>query len=102
MTPIELIQQERGRQGGIWGRQRLSWAEWLLVLTEEVGEACADANALTWHDGTTFEGKMQARFRLRHELVQVAAVAVQIIEHLTEETDVLSGVKPPQDVEVPA
>lgn len=63
---------ERERQHRLWGRQELSWPEWLLILSEEVGEASQAAGELHFRLGSTAA--------LREELVQVAAVAVQVIE----------------------
>ena len=66
------VSAERRRQVETWGVQSLSWPEWILVLTEEMGEAAQAANV------AHFQGV--AIDHLREELVQVAAVAVQIIE----------------------
>jgi NTP pyrophosphatase (non-canonical NTP hydrolase) len=63
---------ERARQTARWGVQELSWPEWMSILTEEVGEAAQAANAAHWQRSDLTQ--------LRDELVQVAAVAVQIVE----------------------
>lgn len=70
---------ERVRQHMKWGTQRHSWPEWITILTEEVGEAAQQACAIHWNHANTE--------RLREELVQVAAVAVAIIEHIDEEQE---------------
>lgn len=83
MTEItNEILEERKRQNAKWGVQRHNWAEWLSILTEEVGEAATDANKARWaNDDETAERHVM---QLRTELIQTAAVAVQIIEHLDE------------------
>jgi hypothetical protein len=72
------VAHERARQNAKWGTQRLSWPEWIAILTEEVGEAAKEAVDLHWnHDGAHIAA-------LRKELIHVAAVAVQIIEHIDD------------------
>jgi transcriptional regulator with XRE-family HTH domain len=63
---------ERARQHSRWGVQDHSWPEWMLILTEEVGEAAQAANEAHWQRGDLTQ--------MRDELIQVAAVAVQIVE----------------------
>lgn len=70
---IEAVILERARQDEVWGKQEYSWPEWMLILTEEVGEAAQAANKLHWLPGGDAD-------QLREELVQVAAVSCQIIE----------------------
>ena len=71
------VTDERKRQHELWGVQRLDWPVWIAVLTEETGESA--------------EAALEAHFNpdkslahLREELVQVAAVAVAIVEHIDE------------------
>ncbi len=71
---IKAVQAERAAQRAKWGEQRHDPMTWLAILGEEVGEA----NQAALHD--MFGGF--AAGTLRKELVQVAAVAVQMIEHL--------------------
>ena len=69
------IDDERDRQDARFGNQVHSWPIWAAVLSEESGEvseACLQAH---WHE----EGGLE---HLREELVQVAAVAVQMLEKL--------------------
>ncbi len=73
------IAAERQRQDDKWGVQRHSWPEWIAILTEEVGEAAQCAVNEHWHP----TGDLAA---LRTELVQTAAIAVHIIEHIDEVT----------------
>lgn len=68
------VRLERQRQDEKWGPQDHSPAEWLAVLTEEVGEV---ATGILRH---RFNGRALSEYR--EELVQVAAVAVAAIEAL--------------------
>lgn len=68
---------ERERQENKWGPQNHRPADWLMILGEEVGE-CNQA-ALEVH----FDYKTGKTYNdLREELVQVAAVAVAVVESL--------------------
>lgn len=68
------VEQERLNQISKWGKQEHSLADWYLILAEEVGEV---AKAILEGDKGLYK-----------ELVQVAAVAVQVCEALKEgETD---------------
>lgn len=69
------VRDERRRQFEKWGEQNHSPEVWLTILMEEVGEASQAA----LHD--RFGGDHAGTFL--NEMVQVAAVAVQIIEQLT-------------------
>lgn len=67
---------ERARQDNKWGEQNCHDFEWVSILTEEVGEAAAEAN-----EANFTSGKNRGDFtKLRAELVQVAAVSVAWIE----------------------
>ena len=77
------VAAERRRQDAKWGRSRHRWCEWMSVLTEEVGEACAAANQATWRDNPA-----PVLGELRRELIQVAAVCAAVVEHLDEESGV--------------
>jgi NTP pyrophosphatase (non-canonical NTP hydrolase) len=68
---------ERQRQNDKWGIQRHQWPTWMAILAEEVGEA--SEAALHTH----FGGRKTIH-DLREELVQTAAVAGQIVEHIDE------------------
>jgi NTP pyrophosphatase (non-canonical NTP hydrolase) len=76
-TDIVLrVLNERVRQDAKWGypRPELTDAEWLTILTEEVGEAA--------------EATLEVRFgigsvkTLKRELIQVVAVGIAWLEHL--------------------
>lgn len=88
---LEEIKQERVKQNFKWGVQDHLPIEWIAILTEEVGEAAKEA--LDHHfknpykDGReVFEANeitQECRMRdYRKEMIQVAAVAVQMIECL--------------------
>lgn len=74
---VQLVHRERLRQDEKWGIQRHSWPEWMTILTEEVGEAAQAACNEHFHPSGNLS-------RLKEELVQVAAVAVAIVEHIEE------------------
>ncbi len=77
---IEEVRAERVRQDEIWGPQNHDAFRWLSILTEEVGEAAQAANDV--------EEKCEVQHwaRYREELIQVAAVAVAMIECLDRQT----------------
>lgn len=75
---LNEIAFERERQDAKWGEQNHDPAWWLVILGEEVGEACTaslDARPGMGSGGATLDD-------YRAELVQVAAVAVAAIECL--------------------
>ena len=70
------VAQERNRQHDKWGQQNHHPLEWLAILGEEVGEACkaaCEANFAGYHRTGDYS-------HYRAELVQVAAVAIAMIE----------------------
>ena len=70
------ISAERDAQDAKWGNQSHDMPVWSAILTEEIGEV-AEA-ALRVH----FDGETDNLAHLREELVQVAAVAVHILEKI--------------------
>lgn len=78
LTPgiIEEVLAERRRQDEKWGEQNHQPVEWLMILAEEVGEA--NKAALEMY----FDHYYDAYRGYREELIQVAAVAIQMIESL--------------------
>ena len=67
-----LISNERERQIEKWGVQRHTPGDWVLILMEEIGEAC--------------EAFLEQReLDAAHELIQAAAVIVAWIEALMPE-----------------
>lgn len=77
LAPIFSILDERERQKEKWGMQRHDWGWWAAILGEEYGEACQEM--LRNHFGNK-----DNLSELREELIQVAAVAVAIVEHVDE------------------
>lgn len=80
------VEEEIQRQNRKWGpNQNHSPQEWISILTEEVGEAANEANnasvAPDLGPGFVYS-KSNCLSRLRTELVQVAAVAVQMAARL--------------------
>lgn len=69
---LKEVLEERYRQEKKWGEQNHSPAEYLMILGEEVGEA--NKAALESH----FQGKPLDNYR--EELIQIAAVAVAMVE----------------------
>jgi hypothetical protein len=61
------VVSERARQLAKWGPQMHTAPEWMAILGEEFGEACA-ACCDMWIQGQSVEGLLE-------ELVQVGAVA---------------------------
>lgn len=70
------ITTERDAQDAKWGSQLHSMPVWSAILTEECGEAAEGALRVEFH------GEEDHLAHLREELVQVAAVAVHIIEKI--------------------
>ncbi len=63
----QLIDKERERQIKLWGVQIHSLEKWAVILGEEFGEVCK----------AIYEDKPE---EVREELIQLASVAVQILE----------------------
>jgi NTP pyrophosphatase (non-canonical NTP hydrolase) len=75
------VKNERTRQNALWGKQRHSLGKWLSILGEEFGEV---AEAMQPLMGLTTTKETDAN-DLEKELIQLAAVAVEIAEQLREE-----------------
>lgn len=69
---LDEVHEERKRQQAKWGEQNHAPADYLTILGEEVGEA--NKAALE----AKFAGKEWGHYRT--ELIQVAAVAVAMVE----------------------
>jgi len=93
------VKQEREKQQQKWGEQNHNPVEWIAILTEEVGEASKEALdhhfcnpvKLIDHKGSeprkmvseaTESDQLQRLKDYRAELIQVAAVATQMVESL--------------------
>lgn len=68
------IKRERDRQLLKWGVQNHDVSRWMLILSEEFGEAAKEANEIHFRQKSVDE--------YRAELIQVAAVAVAAIDAL--------------------
>lgn len=67
-TALLLLHAERARQLALWGDEAgNSWDRWAVILTEEVGEVCKAIQ----DEGVD---------AIRRKAVQVAAVAMAIVE----------------------
>lgn len=78
------VQEERRRQNRKFGVQDHPIADWFLILGEEVGEAqreaCEHVFRLRFPDH--YPDDPERLHRLRKELIEVAAVAVAMVESL--------------------
>lgn len=70
---LAAVLDERARQDKKWGVQNHNLDTWMLILGEEYGETC---QAIL---NTRFGGVADLK-RIREEAVQVAAVALAMIE----------------------
>ena len=71
VTAERLSQEEK------WGQQNHNDFAWLAILGEEVGEACQEALQSSPSMG---EHRTLGGYKLRAELIQIAAVAIAHIE----------------------
>lgn len=76
---LDEVFMERCRQEAKWGEQDHEPEEWLMILGEEVGEVNRAALERYFHYQNKSEAEHKANYRA--ELVQVAAVAVAMIEN---------------------
>lgn len=93
---LNEIKSEIYRQNKKWGEQNHSVIEWQAILMEEVGEAAKEAvdyhfrNPVKYHSQQlgefygepSSEKQLQRLIDYRKELIQIAAVAVQMVECL--------------------
>ena len=75
------VAEERQKQDEKWGRQDHDPFGWLAILGEEYGEVCKDALGLYFGKQTGLNKERQIK-NYRAELIQVAAVAVAMVECL--------------------
>ena len=80
------IVEERRRQDAKWGEQNHDPFCWLTVLMEEVGEAAQAALAMRFDDEAPGDAPAYGAAAYRAELVQVAAVALAMVECLDRNT----------------
>lgn len=77
-TILELVADERKRQNEKWGYpQHNTLPEWGIILEEEAGEVTKEINELHFRRNNDLD-------LLLSELIQLAAVAVSMVEHLTD------------------
>lgn len=74
---LEEVAEERARQDTRWGEQNHSVSVWYAILGEEVGEV---GRAIC-----DMKFKARPSENYREELIQVAAVAVAMVESLDRE-----------------
>jgi NTP pyrophosphatase (non-canonical NTP hydrolase) len=76
LTPeLRELVKERQRQNEKWGEQNHSLPVWMLILTEEVGEAAEAVLNLR-------AGNPDALRAFKEEIIHCGAVCVQILEYL--------------------
>ncbi|MGI8403939.1 MAG: hypothetical protein ACR2OE_04090 [Thermomicrobiales bacterium] len=88
--PLTSIRQERAYQfakypGGAAHDNAHTYAELALILGQEYGEAVDELKRLQWPEDFPTYSAMNVLGRARSELIQVAAVAVAIIERIDRE-----------------
>ncbi len=82
---LDAVHAERHRQDAKWGEQNHDQMTWLGILAEEFGEAAKEINELYFGPLVSHvEGECGSgcQKRVRDELIQVAAVAVAMVESL--------------------
>lgn len=84
---IDDIIKERERQNKKWGVQDHSPEMWITILTEEVGEAAKEACDYFNSNSGNPAAQLEILKRYRAEVIQVAAVAVQMVEALDRSGD---------------
>lgn len=85
MSQLSVMQdviEERTRQNLKWGVQNHEPCRWISILTEEVGEAAQAANDMLEKPASSNAELWGQEQEYRAELVQVAAVAIAMIENL--------------------
>lgn len=78
---MDEVRAERASQDAKWGEQNHEPYQWLSILMEEVGEAAQAANDSRDMRKTLAEQAYKQE-QYRAELIQVAAVAIAMIESL--------------------
>ena len=80
---LSEVEKERYSQDDKWGEQNHDPQTYLSILLEEAGEAAKEANDLRWvkiPNPDEFGLERMRLNRLRTEMVQVAAVALAMVE----------------------
>jgi NTP pyrophosphatase (non-canonical NTP hydrolase) len=84
-SAIADLMSERARQDSLWGQQDHEAIVWLGILTEEVGELAQQII-----ESTIFNHRQVEEYNfesMREEAVQVAAVALALVECLDRNKD---------------
>lgn len=100
MSVLAEVGAERAKQNNKWGQQDHDLTTWIAILTEEVGEASKEAVDYCCNNSPTNDERLESPKtiqlnrlqRYRNELIQTAAVAVQMIESL--DRNELANLKP--------
>ncbi len=71
---LESVLRERQRQDVLWGVQNHHPDRWLRILNEEIGEFCGEVDVVEYN--------LDSRNDMRKECVQIAAVALAMVECL--------------------
>lgn len=79
---IQELCEERDKQDIRWGEQNHAPAVWLMILGEEVGEVNHAAQGLQFPKYYLGQDRIGWLEEYRKELVQVAAVAMAMVESL--------------------
>jgi NTP pyrophosphatase (non-canonical NTP hydrolase) len=82
---IRDIRKERMRQDRKWGEQNHPLEKWTGILGEEYGELCQAINETIFDNGTDLGGYKN----IRKEAIQVAAVAISIIQCMDRTMDTI-------------
>lgn len=81
------INHELLLQDGKWGAQRHSPSDWLAILVEEVGELAQAVLKETF----PLDEEDHGDHSIEHELIQVAAVAIQWLQTRKDEMEQCRG-----------
>ncbi len=84
---MERVYQDRKYPGRAAHDDAHQWSGLSLILSREVGEAMQEIGKLQWPDDFPDEPRMHVLGLARSELIQVAAVAVAMIERIDREVD---------------
>lgn len=73
----ESIIRERKAQNEKWGKQSHTIPEWLMILSEEFGEACKIGNEVYFRNGNMRQ--------FRQEIIHTGTVTLAILEAIENE-----------------
>ena len=77
---MKAVDNENKRQLKLWGIQNCTLAEWMLFLTEEVGELAKAIAEYTYREGPPSE--------IYNEAIETATLALKIAEMIEIQGDV--------------